>query len=210
MMDMATTGLSSEAAPQVTRELLHTRKVQFDGYLRSDGLYEIEARIQDIARVGTALPFGSIEPGRSIHDMQMAMTVDGDMVIRSMRAVTLAGATPFCAAANAAYASLAGLKIGPGFKKQVKARVGGALGCTHLTELVDGMGTAFMQTWFYPRRAQMARVRKEQPEALQPRPWVIDTCHAYRSEGEAVQVVWPPGRRAPSPRDKTDDNGDPR
>ncbi len=197
---MSTIEMSPLAAPAaaVTRELVHTRQVRFDGYLRSDGLFEVEARIQDIARVATELPFGPIAPGQSIHDMRMVMVVDGDMVIRDMRASTDSGATPFCAEANPAYASLVGLKIGPGFKKQVKARVGGALGCTHLTELVEGMGTAFMQTWFYPRRAKMARMRKEQPDALLPRPWVIDTCHAYRSEGEAVKIVWPAGRRAPA------------
>lgn len=197
---MSTIEPSSEAAQSasaVNRELLHTRKVQFDGYLRSDGLFEIEARLQDIARVGTELPFRGLQADDTIHDMRMVMTVDGDMVIRGLRAETATGATPFCAESNAAYASLVGLKIGPGFKKLVKARVGGVRGCTHLTELMDGLGTAAMQTWFYPRRAQTARMRREQPAALLPRPWVLDTCHAYRAEGEAARIVWPPERRAP-------------
>lgn len=124
--------------------------------------------------------------------MRIVMMVDDDMVIRGLRAETATGATPFCAESNGAHASLVGLKIGPGFKKQVKARVGGVQGCTHLTELMDGLGTAAMQTKLYPRRTQAARMRREQPDALLPRPWVLDTCHAYRAEGEAVGIVWPP------------------
>jgi len=131
--------------------------------------------------------------------MRLVMTLDREMLIREMRAVTATGATPYCAEINAAYASLQGLRIGPGFKQQVKQRVGGVKGCTHLTELVNTLGNTAMQTMFSLRRAENARRRTAEPDAPLPRPWVIDTCHAYRSDGEAVQRVWPLQRRAAQP-----------
>ena len=177
------------------RWLLHPRKLTFEGYLREDGLFDIEARLQDITAVPTDMPFASLPPGGTIHDMRLVMTIDGEMVVRQIRATTEVGATPYCAEINDAYASLAGLKIGLGFKQQVKARVGGVRGCTHLTELMGGLGTAAMQTLFSIRRAESSRRRAREPNAPIPKPWVIDTCHAYRMDGEAVQIMWPPARR---------------
>lgn len=180
----------------MNRKLLHTRKIDFEGYLREDGLFEIEARLQDITGVPTPLPFKPLQGGEHIHDMRMVMTLDRELVIREVRAATATGATPFCTEPNAAYEALAGLRIGPGFKQKVKERVGGTQGCTHLTELVNGMANTAMQTWFSVRRDESARQRASAPEAPLPRPWVIGTCHAYREEGPAVQIVWPPHRRA--------------
>lgn len=180
------------------RRLLHRREIAFQGYLRDDGLLDIEARLQDITAVATPMPFGDLAAGDTIHDMCLTVTVDAELHIRSVRAVTAAGATPYCAEINGAYAGLAGLRIGPGFKQQVKERVGGIKGCTHLTELMNGLANAAMQTWFSLRREAGARQRRADASAPLPRPFVVGTCHPYRLDGEATQVIWPPSRRRPA------------
>lgn len=182
--------------PTLNRKLLHTRKIDFQGYLREDGLFEMEARLQDITAGPTPLPFRDLASGDHIHDMRLVMTLDRELLIREVRAVTKTGATPFCAEPNAVYASLAGLRIGPGFKQKVKEKVGGIQGCTHLTELVNGLANAAMQTWFSVRRDESRLQRERDPDAPLPRPWVIGTCHAYREDGPAVKIVWPLHRRA--------------
>ncbi len=184
------------STPPATRRLLHRRDISFEGYLRDDGMLDIEGRLQDLTAVPTPMPFGALEAGAAIHDMRLVVTVDAEMRIHSVRAVTDTGATPYCAEINAAYAGLAGLCIGPGFKHQVKERVGGVKGCTHLTELMNGLANAAMQTWFSLRREASARQRKTEASAPLPKPFVVGTCHAYRLEGEATQIIWPPGRRA--------------
>src|SRR4051812_34895449 len=108
----------------MTRTLLHRRTVAFDGYQRDDGAFEVEARLKDITAVPTTMPFGDLETGATIHSMHVTMTVEPDLVIREVRALTETGATPYCGGSDAAYASLAGLKIAPGFKQAVRERVG--------------------------------------------------------------------------------------
>ncbi|MNH30060.1 hypothetical protein D3C79_903300 [compost metagenome] len=90
--------------------------------------------------------------------------------------------TPFCSEVNGAYARLAGLKIGPGFKKRVAGVVGGVSGCTHLTELLGPIATTAFQTV-----GQAVMAEKTQGDEITPRQWVIDGCHAYRAGGEIAR-----------------------
>jgi hypothetical protein len=143
--------------------------------------------------------FLTVPAGSAFHDMRIVMTVDAALRILSVAAHTGAGPTPYCAEINPAYSSLEGLRIGPGFKSQVKARVGGTLGCTHLTQLLDTMATTAVQAMVEHNYAE-ARLRQElNPEAPMPKPWVIDTCHSYRMDGEAVNILWPESRRPKLP-----------
>lgn len=180
---------------QPDRTLLHTRQVVCRGYRRSDGLYDIEGQMQDISAEGTEMPFVIVEAGGRIHDMLIVMTVDAGQVIHRVEARTSVGPTPFCAQINAAYARLAGIRIGAGFRAAVKARVGGVAGCTHLTELLGPLATTALQTLMADARARRPwRVVKEDTTPL-AKPWIVDTCHAYRTGGDGVDVIWPAHRR---------------
>ncbi|UVE17120.1 DUF2889 domain-containing protein [Pseudomonas sp. LS44] len=181
-----------------SRELLHTREIVCRGYLRSDGLFDIEGQLVDSTGAPTDLPFHTVAAGGAIHDMRLVMTLDADMVIQQIAADTATGASPFCGEISSAYASLQGLKIGPGFKQQVKARVGGTQGCTHITELVERMASTAMQTMFSLIRAQASKRRASGEQSVTVRPWVVGTCHAYREDGEAVRLLWPQGLLAQS------------
>ena len=127
--------------------------------------------------------------------MRLTVTLDADLVIQDVAAQTDTAPTPWCTDANPAYAVLKGLKIGPGFTRQVKALLGGTKGCTHLTELLGPLATTAMQTWFAVRRETGSMRALHEAEGPLPRPHVVDTCQAYRAEGQAIQVIWPAHRR---------------
>ena len=55
--------------PPVPRERLHTRSVVGDGYRRSDGMFDLEARLVDTKSHPYRLMSGVREPGEPIHDM---------------------------------------------------------------------------------------------------------------------------------------------
>lgn len=178
---------------RTSRRLLHSRQVTCNGYVRSDGLYEIEGRLQDIKTDDSDMFFKYVRAGEPIHQMRLRLVIDLDLVIHDVEAFTEAGPTPYCAQINASYTQLIGLKIGSGFNKQVFQRVGASLGCTHLTELLGPMATtAFQTTFFFQHQAQQQK-HANNPSAPVPRPWVIGTCHAYRTDGEAVRLIWPEG-----------------
>ncbi|PNB73529.1 molybdopterin-guanine dinucleotide biosynthesis protein MobB [Pseudomonas sp. GW456-E7] len=184
------------AMPQdsMTRTLLHTREIVCKGYQRSDGVFDIEGRLQDLTNEATDLPFHHVPHGGTIHDMRLVMTLDADMVIQNIEATTATGATPFCAEASVVYSRLRGLKIAAGFKKNMKAIVGGSIGCTHLTELLERMASTAMQTMFSAYRTAASQGRASGTEqVVAVRSWVIGTCHAYREDGDAAKLLWPQG-----------------
>lgn len=183
--------MKSPPSERPTRRLLHTRQVVCTGYERSDGLYEIEGRLTDSKADDSDMAFKYIRAGEPIHQMHLTLVIDLDLIIHGVEASTEAGPTPYCHEINAAYEQLVGIKIGAGFKKRVIQKVGGVLGCTHLTELLGPMATTAYQTTFFLKHKAEQQKHDDNPGYLVPRPWVIDTCHAYRSEGDAVRLIWP-------------------
>ena len=172
----------SEPAP---RELLHNRDITLRGYKRADGLFDVEATIQDTKTYSFTLrERGEITPGTPLHRMLARMTYNpATMVIVAFEADTENGPYAICPAAAPAFSSLAGLSIRPGFLRAANERVGGTRGCTHLRELLQQMATVALQS-------TMGQPRPERP-AGGTRPGVIDTCLAWASDGPVVQRAWP-------------------
>jgi len=179
----------------VQRRLLHTREVTCHGYRRADGLYDIEGRMRDLTAEGTCMIFHGLAPGEAIHDLRLVLTIDKDLLIHRAQAFMDSTATPYCGAAAQAYDSLVGLKIGPGFRQAARERVGGVVGCTHLTELLGPIGTTAMQTLFSESREARRNGAAEPDEGPQPRPGVVGTCRAYRMDSPATERIWPLARR---------------
>ena len=64
-------------SPPPERELLHSRDIVLRGYLRVDGLYDIEAHLTDTKTYGSAnRDRGYIHAGEPIHGMWIRLTVD--------------------------------------------------------------------------------------------------------------------------------------
>ena len=82
-------------------------------------------------------------------------------------------------------AQVVGDRIGAGWRARVKDKLGGTEGCTHLMEMLGAMGTAAFQT-LYPFLA-----RRAAGKPVTRRPALIDSCHAYASDGEIVKQTWP-------------------
>lgn len=188
--------MSAEAP--ASRHLLHTREVVCRGYLRDDGLLEIEGRLTDLSALQTELPFYSLDAGATLHDMLLTMTVDEDLRILRFATCTDIGATPYCAQVNVAYAALQGLHIKPGFRAQVRERVGGVRGCTHLTEAVLAMAAVAVQTLLAAGREQRRASGSSGQPAGEVSRWVMNSCHVYRDGGEALDRSVPRQRRGPT------------
>jgi Protein of unknown function (DUF2889) len=189
--------MNTSHTDQDFRTLIHTRHVTCTGYARKDGLFDIEARMQDVKPDAVLIPFidTTVPAGNPYHEMRIVITIDASLLIHHVEAHTDAGPTADCAEVNPAYAMLKGLRIGPGFKKQVKERVGGIHGCTHLTQLLDSMATTAFQALMEVRHAERRKQQECDPDSPLPKPWVADTCHTYRMDGEVIKLVWPENRR---------------
>lgn len=173
-------------SPNTAREPLHTRTVAFQGFRREDGLFDIEAHMTDVKAYGFKNEYrGVIEAGEPLHDMWLRVTLDEDFLIREIEAVTDAGPYGICSGAAANYKRLVGKCMSAGWTRTVREAVGGVEGCTHLSETLIAMGTVAFQT-LYP---YLAKRREGKPRS--GRPPLLNTCHAFRSDGEVTRKIWP-------------------
>ena len=173
----------SEPAP---REALHIRTVDCRGYRRDDGLWDIEAHMTDTKSYAfTNSHRGEIAPGEPLHDMWLRLTIDDDLVIHAVEAVTEAAPFEVCGAITDNFAKLEGLAIRPGWKRALRERVGGVHGCTHLVELLQPLATVAYQTIWSRRKSEKA------VSAGKTKPGFIDSCHALRNDGEVVRDHFP-------------------
>jgi hypothetical protein len=184
-----------------SRTHLHTRTVTCQGFLRDDGLFDIEGRIVDVKTYGFDSSWrGRVEPGTPVHDMSIRLTVDDSLAIRAVDASSDHHPFQICPQVTPNFQRLVGARIGPGFTREVRKRVGGVEGCTHIVEMLGQVATTAFQT-VYADRARA--LRKEQkgtaaeapkpadPAAAKRRPYVLDTCHAWDSRGDLVKKHMP-------------------
>jgi hypothetical protein len=169
------------------REELHVRSIEMRGFRREDGLFDIEGRVVDYKTYPFVRPASTepMPPGALLHDLWLRLTVDEDLVVRDIVAVSDATPQEVCREAVAPMRAMIGERIKAGWSNVVKAKLGGATGCTHLMELLLPLATAAYQT--------IAPVRSPRPAVLDRsgRPVKIDSCYAYASHRPLVRVLFP-------------------
>ncbi|MDO8705917.1 MAG: DUF2889 domain-containing protein [Sulfuricaulis sp.] len=175
----------------IERELLHSRRIHCDGYLRSDGLWDLDAHVLDTRSFESQSFRGPNLPAHeALHRMGMRVTIGNDMVIRAVEALTERGPYPDCLTIAVVYKDLVGMKIGPGFLLAVKQRFRGRQGCTHLSELLGPLATTAMQTLRGHASRNKAVSNPVPVHDDKPHP-IVNSCHAFRSDGEVVLMRWP-------------------
>lgn len=168
------------------RQLKHRRQIDVQVFVRDDGLWEAEARLSDVKTHDSALATGVRAAGQPIHDLMLRLVVDRELNILAAGAESLAVPYPgHCDHHGDTYGRLAGLNLLRGFRDAARERLGGSLGCTHLTELAQVLPTAVVQAM----AGEVIDTRGEHDAA--DRPFQLDRCHALRSDGEAVRLHYP-------------------
>lgn len=181
--------MSGNRSDQSTRRLVHARRIVCMGYQRTDGLFDIEGSMVDTKGHDSDLLFKVVPAGSPIHEMRLVVRIDAQLVIHHIEAHTDVGPSRFCAEINAAYGSLKGLSIGAGFMKEVKSRLAGPSGCTHLTELLGPIATTAIQTLMGLRSSTARRnAPVDDSSGVQAHP-MVDSCYAWRAGGEVVSIV---------------------
>ena len=150
-------GHVTSLSPAVPREAVHKRQINCNGFVRADGLYDIEAELTDHKTYDFPSDFrGTVTPDLAVHHMVLRITIDRDRVIQHAEAITITGPYAICPTANAGFDNLVGLQIGPGWRRKVQAAIGGRHGCTHITELLGPVATIAYQT-LYGEEARQKR-----------------------------------------------------
>jgi hypothetical protein len=188
-------------SPPIGRQHLHTRRVTCQGFFRADGLWDIEGRITDEKSYEHANEWrGPLKSGDFVHDMSIRLTLDNKFTIVDVEAVTDKSPYRICGDVAPDFRKLIGLRIGGGFHREVRARLGGVHGCTHIVELLGPVATTAFQTVSSGKARELERAHRaksdpapkvEAPSKPRRKPYVIDACHAWAADGPVVKR-WAP------------------
>jgi hypothetical protein len=188
----------SELPAPVARRPIHTRRIAFEGFLREDGLWDIDCELSDTK--GETIHMrerGLLPAGEPVHLLRVRLTLDDSLTIRAVQ--TAATRTPFAECQQPAgepMQKLVGLTMGPGWRKKIEGAIGGVGGCTHLRELVFNAATAAFQ--MIPHyRATQAGQEDGIPADGKP-PFYMGQCMTWDFAGPVVQRLAPQFYRGPA------------
>jgi hypothetical protein len=164
------------------RRRLHRRCITYEGYLRDDGLFDVDAHLVD-AKDHDFVLFTGVRPAReAVHDMWARVTIDRAFVIRAIDVSTDAMPYPdACDRIEPVYAKLVGANLVQGFRKRLHDDMGGVRGCTHVTELLGALPSAAVQMF--------AGLRRE--DEGEHKPFQLDHCHALETTTDTVRRYYP-------------------
>lgn len=171
--------------PDVSRQRIHLRQISLGGWQRDDGYWDIEARLVDSKDHDYQLASGLRGRGEPVHDMWIRVTIDRGMTV--LNAHASADAVPYpggCDTIAPAYHRLVGLNLMRGFRRATNELFGAVRGCSHMTELVNLLPTAAVQTF-------ASLMRDTEGHSPGERPFQLDQCHALESSSETVRRYYP-------------------
>jgi hypothetical protein len=174
-------------SPAADRSELHHRRLDFHGYRRADGCFDIECTLldtkgMDVPLLGTGRV---VAAGEAMHRMAIRMTVTSDLEVVALEAVSDATPYDICPEAAASLQAVVGMKIGAGWTYMIKRTLVGAASCTHLAEMLIAMGTAAYQTVVPYNRLQG---RETEGFALEKK---VDSCYAFAAERPLIRLLQP-------------------
>lgn len=179
------------AAP--ARQLKHRRAIDLHVYARDDGLWEVDATLVDTKTRDLNMIDGPRPAGTPVHDMLLRIVVNRQFDIVAAGSQTRwMPYTGHCSEHGDAYERLVGLNLMHNFRAELRHRVGGVLGCTHITELAQSLPTAVVQAF----AGEVLDTRGQAEGAAKP--FQLDRCHALRSDGEIVRQHYPRWYQAPA------------
>jgi hypothetical protein len=173
-----------QAAAQ--RQLKHRRQIDVQVFSRGNGLWEVDAVLTDTkTRVADMLD-GPRPAGTPIHDMLLRLVVNEKLDILEAGSVTRwMPYNGICNDHDDAYGGLVGMNLLQNFRLAMRKKLGGVLGCTHITELAQTLPTAVVQAF----AGEVIDTRGTAEGAQQP--FQIDRCHALRADGDIVRLHHP-------------------
>ncbi len=168
------------------RMLKHRRTIDVQVFSRGDGHWEVDAVLTDVKTRDIPLHAGVRPAGTPLHEMLLRLVIDEKLNVLEAGSETRWMPYPgSCGEHGDAYAQLVGLNLMQGFRHAVRERLGGVLGCTHLTELSQVLPTAVIQAF----AGEVIDTRNGDDSGRPP--FQIDRCHALRSGGPIVRTYHP-------------------
>ncbi len=171
------------------RRLMHRRAIDCNGYLRDDGLWEVEARLVDTKPFPRHDQFrGDLPAGEPVHDIRLRLAIDDGMIVREAETAMVSTPFPSCIEVNGILQRLVGEQIGRGWREIVRRKIGKLETCTHLAELLGPAVTTLFQTMTHGKTPDGGNSLSN--DGTEP-PFFINGCHSWRTDGPVVAKMFP-------------------
>lgn len=177
-----------ESAP---RRPLHHRAIHFNGFIREDGLWDVEGFLTD-QKPYDFRNYREVlhSAGQPIHDFGVRVTLNDAQEVVDIHAVLDASPYASCGQSAEAIRNLIGCTIGPGWKETVRTKLPEQLACTHLSELLIALATVVFQTRGFGKTPEGTSPLKTLRESGVP-PFFVGKCLSWRRDGDTVREVFP-------------------
>jgi hypothetical protein len=173
------------------RRLMHRRSVECLGYLRDDGLWEVEARLVDTKPFARHDRGHGLRPARDpVHDIRLRLAVDDTFLIHETGTTMEVTPYPSCVDVEGILQRLVGERIGKGWREVVRRKIGRLETCTHLAELLGPAVTTLFQTMSHGKDPEGRDSIDDQRHATEP-PFFVGGCYSWRTDGPVVAEFFP-------------------
>ncbi len=180
--------------PEPTGTLIHNRTYDVAAYREATDRLRLRGTVHDEKPPGTYIE-DDPDP-LTVHRMEVDLLLDFPS-LTILEVMVEMQTTPHrgCTAIEPDYQKLVGLSIARGFVRQVKDRLGGPKGCTHIGALLQAMAPVAIQSSWSMRSLAMQESPGEVAVALTPEDrmrslsYNINTCHIWDEEGQQVADV---------------------
>lgn len=182
----------SDLPAPVPRRPVHTRRIAFEGFLREDGLWDIDCELRDTKADAIVMRERGVLPaGEPVHLLRVRLTVDDHLTIHDVQTGALDVPFQEChRTTGEPMRKLIGLTMGPGWRKAIEGAIGGTGGCTHLRELVFNAATAAFQ--MIPHYRATHGGKKDDTETMGDKPpFYMGKCMTWAFDGAVVQRLAP-------------------
>lgn len=173
------------------RRLIHARNVRTRGFLRDDGLWDLEGELVDEKTYTYAdRERGPLPAGSPMHHMRARLTVDHHLVVHQAEIDMPAIPFSLCAGAAEPAKELVGRSLGRGFGRAIEEAMGRTSGCTHVRYLILALANTAYQTISAYREQFMPELGA--PKAHDgERPFFLNQCKAWDETGSVVARFFP-------------------
>lgn len=177
-----------ESAP---RRALHSRAIRFEGFIREDGLWDVEGFLTDQKPYDFRNYREVLHPaGQPVHDIAVRVTLNDTHEVVDIHAALDASPYAGCGQSAEGIRNLIGCMVGSGWKETVRSRLPQQLACTHLSELLIALATVVFQTRGFGKEPQGTSPLRTMRESG-ARPFFVGKCLSWRQDGDTVREVFP-------------------
>ncbi|WLW62517.1 DUF2889 domain-containing protein [Achromobacter aegrifaciens] len=172
--------------PASARKSSHSRTIQLQAYEREDGLWDLEALIEDVKPQPFTTQMRHFDCGVPIHLMAIRVTINEALDVLGAEAGMHRMPFPsVCPEAQLRLERLVGANLLKGFRQEIAKRIPAPERCSHLSELATLLPTLAVQTIL------QGKISPQDEDDPTKRPLKIGACHALREDGPLVKEHYP-------------------